>query len=453
MKYCPRRAEVTKFLQGSGKPPTPTILSQLFPSQQQAQLVIHDQTSPSTSSYVLMCTSDSKNNKVVITTQAKDYSPSKEKFDDIPPLLVQPSPPNSLPNGPLHLERPGLDTILRPPPKGIVRNSSFNTHAHAAQNYNIVEDLPQLPFAMLALKVLQSFPAQRKTLLKSIGGIDPTDTNVIIFDLEDHVPSLHPQLAFQIHVVVENKNICRNVIDEGASTCIMSVTCWKAIGFPILTKSHNTLNAFNSTGFKPYIVFPLLSITLEGKSINVEVEVFDAPLDYKILLGRSWIDNMCAVVSILFPVLRFSHQGKVITIDQLALFNSDFYTSNIPFILKTPPSYENVRVGLLRDSTLMGTFTIPPPDIPPPFVASINMISTTIHETPESYDPWVVPSPGDYHHYGNRIPLSLVESAYEANQLTTPSSPSLCDSSPHPFHVIFPMDEMITSIMSMEDTP
>jgi hypothetical protein len=68
-------------------------LSQLFPSQQQAQLVINDEPSPSTTSYVLICTGDSKNNEVAVTTQAKDYSPSKEKVDDLPPQLVQPPPP------------------------------------------------------------------------------------------------------------------------------------------------------------------------------------------------------------------------------------------------------------------------------------------------------------------------------------------------------------------------
>jgi hypothetical protein len=251
------------------------------------------------------------------------------------------------------------------------------------------------------------------------------DTNLIIFDLEDHIPRLPPQLAFQIQVVVENKNICRTVIDEGASTCVMFVTCWKAIGSPALTESHNTLKAFNGTGFKPYDVLPSLSITLEGKSVNVEVEVFDAPLDYNLLLGRSWIDSMCAVVSTLFHVLRFPHQGKVVTVDQLAFFNSDSHTSNVPFISKTPPGYENVGVGLLKDSTLMGTFPIPPPDIPPPFVASINMISTIVRETPESYDPWVVPSSGDYLLYNDKIPLSPVESAYQAIQSTTPSPPSL----------------------------
>jgi hypothetical protein len=152
-------------------------------------------------------------------------------------------------------------------------------------------------------------------------------------------------------------------------------------------------------------------------------------------------------------VLHFPHQGKVVIVDQLAFFNFDARTSNVPFISKTPPGYENVGVGLLIDSTLMGTFPIPPPDIPPPFVASINMISTTVHENPESYDPWVVPNPGDYLHYGNHMPLSPIESDYQASQSTTPSSPSLCDPSLDPFHVIFPTNEMIMLVMSMEDTP
>jgi hypothetical protein len=272
---------------------------------------------------------------------------------------------------------------------------------------------------MSALEVLQSCPTQRKALLKSIGGIDPTDTNLIIFDLEDHIPRLPPQLAFQIQVVVADKNICRTIIDEGASTCVMSVSCWKAIGSPPLTESHNTLKAFNGSGFKPYGVLPSLPITLEGKSVNVEVEVFDAPLDYNLLLGRSWIDSMHAVVSTLFHVVHFPHQGKVVTVDQLAFFNSDAHTSNIPFISKTPPGYENVGVGLLKDSTLMGTFPIPPPDVPPPLVASINMISTSIRETPASSDPWIVPAPGDYLRYGDQMPLSPVESTYQAIQSKT----------------------------------
>jgi hypothetical protein len=103
-KDCTRRAEVTKFLQGTSNPSMLAVLSQPFPSQQQVQLVIHDQPSNSTTSYVLMCTGDSKPNNVALTTRAKDYTPSKEKVDDLPPAFVQPSPPTPPTNGPLHLE-------------------------------------------------------------------------------------------------------------------------------------------------------------------------------------------------------------------------------------------------------------------------------------------------------------------------------------------------------------
>jgi hypothetical protein len=131
MKDCLRRAKVNKFLQGTPKPSTPAVLSQPFPSQQQASLVIHDQPFTSTQSYVLMCTGDSTKNNVTLTTRDKDYTPSKEKVDDLPPDLVQPSPPNPPTNGPLHIERPSLDTVLRPP-KGVVKKSAFNPHARAA---------------------------------------------------------------------------------------------------------------------------------------------------------------------------------------------------------------------------------------------------------------------------------------------------------------------------------
>jgi hypothetical protein len=201
------------------------MLSQPFHSQQQAQLVIHDQPSPSNTSYVLMCTSDSNKNDIALTTRAKYYSSSKEKVDAIPPSLVQPSPMTPPTNGLPHLERLSLDTILHPPPKGVVRKSSFNPHAHATQNYSIVEDLAQALSTMSTLEVLQSFPIQWKELLKAIGGIDPTDTNLIFFDLEDHIPRLPPQLTFQIQVNVSDKKNCRIVIDEGASMCVMSITC------------------------------------------------------------------------------------------------------------------------------------------------------------------------------------------------------------------------------------
>jgi hypothetical protein len=97
-----------------------------------------------------------------------------------------------------------------------------------------------------------------------------------------------------------------------------------------------------------------LSITLEGKEVTVEVDVFDAPINYNLLLGCSWIDFIRAIVSTLFHVICFPHQGKFVTVDQLSFFNSDSHTSNVPFIAKTPPGYDNVGVDLLKDSSLMG---------------------------------------------------------------------------------------------------
>jgi hypothetical protein len=154
-----------------------------------------------------------------------------------------------------------------------------------------------------------------------------------------------------------------------------------------LNESQNTLKAFNGSIFKPYGVLPSLPITLEGKTVQVEVEVFDAPLDYNLLLGHKWIDSMHTVVSTLFCVVCFPHQGKVVTIDQLAFFNSDTCTGNIPFISKTPLRYESVGVGLLKDSSLMGTLPIHSLNVPRSSVDSINMMSTLPHEILSSHYP------------------------------------------------------------------
>jgi hypothetical protein len=189
---------------------------------------------------------------------------------------------------------------------------------------------------MSALEVLQSCPIQQKALLKYIGGIDPKDTNLIIFDLEYHIPRLPLNSHSKYKLLSPTKNICRIVIDEGASTCVMYITCWKAIGSPPLTESHNTLKAFNGPGFKPYGILPSFPITLDEKTFNVEVEVFDTPLDYNLLLGCSWIDSMHAVLSTLFCVVRFPHQGKVVIVDQFSFFHSDARTDNVPFISNPP---------------------------------------------------------------------------------------------------------------------
>jgi len=136
------------------------------------------------------------------------------------------------------------------PPKGVIHKSTFKPCIRAAQNYNIVEDMDQVPSAMLTLEVLQNFPTQKKALLSKIRCIDPSDSNLVVFNHENYTPQLLTQLAFMIKVIVHGKNIHHSIVDEGVSTYIMSMSCWKAIGSPQLSQSPTTLKPFDGRSYK-----------------------------------------------------------------------------------------------------------------------------------------------------------------------------------------------------------
>jgi len=91
------------------------------------------------------------------------------------------------------------------------------------------------------------------------------------------------------------------------------------------------------------------------------VEVVDAPLDYNLLLGRSWSYAMTAVVSSVFRLIKFPQNGNIVTIDQLSYFSSDPASAeSIQHIDKATIPYKDVGVGLVKDSGLLGTFPFPP---------------------------------------------------------------------------------------------
>jgi len=102
---------------------------------------------------------------------------------------------------------------------------TFNPNTRVAQKYNIVKDIAWEPCAMSALEVLQNFPSQHMTLLATIRALDPESSNAITFNLANYKSSLSHQLLFQIEVVVYNQHIHRTILDEGASTCVMSLSC------------------------------------------------------------------------------------------------------------------------------------------------------------------------------------------------------------------------------------
>ena len=85
---------------------------------------------------------------------------------------------------------------------------------------------------------------------------------------------------------------------------------------------------FNRTTF-----FLTLKVCLGRKTIAIEVEVVDAPLDYNLLLGRNWMYNMQAIASSLFHVVCFPFNGKIVTIDQTSFKNLLVTTSSGASIL------------------------------------------------------------------------------------------------------------------------
>jgi hypothetical protein len=88
------------------------------------------------------------------------------------------------------------------------------------------------------------------------------------------------------------KQVHKTVLDEGATTCIMSFTCWQALGSPTLAASQTVLKAFDGHLFSPHGILTAFPIELGGKKVTVEVEVVNTPLYYNLLLGRSWFYPM-----------------------------------------------------------------------------------------------------------------------------------------------------------------
>jgi hypothetical protein len=290
-----------------------------------------------------------------ISTRAHDYSKTstseKGKEDKLPSL-------------PLQIEKM-LGETMTCIPKGAFKKDSHNPNPRSTQNYSVVEDLSQTPCAMSALEVLQSCPSQRKSLLTALGSTETCNLGTIMLDTTDLKPHLPYHVVFQIVVAYPTKTFTQNifptVVDEGASTCVMSLACWKAIGQPILSPSPTLLTAFDGRLFRPHGIIPSFLVQLGGKTVCVEVEVVDASLDYNILLGRSWNYAMQAVVSTVFRVLLFPHEDRIVTIDQLYLSRSDpsLGVSAVPMIDNPQPGIVNIGVGLCP--SLMGTFDYPPP--------------------------------------------------------------------------------------------
>jgi len=129
---CPHREEVQWFLKG---PPHSAVLTEPFPNHGQ-QLVQHDSPpqggnthhdpAETSSAHVLMC-----NETIDLTTRTKtcDQTPNSNLSENVKGKnLIDEHSFTPPPSGPLHIEKPISDTILRPP-KNTIRKAVFNPNA------------------------------------------------------------------------------------------------------------------------------------------------------------------------------------------------------------------------------------------------------------------------------------------------------------------------------------
>jgi hypothetical protein len=166
------------------------------------------------------------------------------------------------------------------------------------------------------------------------GGIPPSpvepppSNEAIRFDWDVLTgPRLPSYIPFQITVQVCGRDVTKTLIDEGSSVSILSSIAWQALGCPSLVPVTQNLLAFNRRTSQPLGTLPQFPITLGGKTVFIDVMVVQDPLDFSLLLGRDYVYAMKAIVSTLFRVISFPHDGRVVTVDQLSFIDPAWIAS------------------------------------------------------------------------------------------------------------------------------
>ena len=127
----------------------------------------------------------------------------------------------------------------------------------------------------------------KEGFLSDLGVNDDNSSSVIKFETAGLHSRLPYYVSLLIHVECLNMTVKRTVIDEGVDAFVMSLSCWKGLGSPELSKSTTMLTSFDGRSFQPRGIIPSLQVHLGGKTIAIEVEVVDAPLDHNLSLGRN----------------------------------------------------------------------------------------------------------------------------------------------------------------------
>ena len=116
-------------------------------------------------------------------------------------------------------------------------------------------------------------------MLFSLGVNNDDSSSVIKFETAGHQPRFPYYVSLLVHVECLNMIIKCTLIDEGAAASVMSLSYWKGLGSPKFSKSVTMLTTFDGISFRLHSILPSLKVYLGGKTIAMEVEVVDVPLD------------------------------------------------------------------------------------------------------------------------------------------------------------------------------
>jgi len=108
---------------------------------------------------------------------------------------------------------------------------------------------------------------------------------------------------------------------EKSLISLMPSTTWQALGSPQLVPVAQNLLAFDRGTSQPLGILPKFPVTLGGKTVYIDIMVVQGALDFSLLLGHDYVYAMGALVSSLFRVVCFPHEGRMVTIDRLSFFS------------------------------------------------------------------------------------------------------------------------------------
>jgi hypothetical protein len=130
------------------------------------------------------------------------------------------------------------------------------------------------------------------------------------------------------------------------------------------------LRAYDGQPSSPEGLFQNVPIELGGKTILIDIEVIDSPLDYNILFGHSYMYAMKAVASSVYRTMMFPYNRKIITINQVSHYEPN-HSSNIdnilPLVHTNSDAYPLIEMcpKIFKYRSLLGTYHGAPPLIHP----------------------------------------------------------------------------------------